>query len=254
MKKLLTQGLIGAAALISNGAANAVVMDFESGVDYTYAPFAPLLAGGDALLQGNFFANTQDVNGGSGLIANLSNAADPGSCLNGACPVNSAGQGTFLSVLNDGLVHFGSIDGTAVKLESLVAAFIPGVGVPTGSTFYLAIEGDRSSAPGDFSSMYFPLIGGTTGNAFQTIDVTQGGYRLGGSGSLSDSFTDIYVYGYFCNGSTGDCSAFTTNRAQFALDDITFNTLTAVPEPSEWLLITLGLGAIGAAVRRRRSI
>jgi len=254
MKKFLTQVAIGAAALLSVGGANAFVMDFDSGVDYTSAPFAPLLASGDALLQGNFFANTQDVNGGTGLIANLSNAADPSSCLDSTCPVNSAGQGTFLSVLNDGLVHFGSLDGSTVKLESLVAAFIPGSNVPTGSTFYLAIEGDRSSAPGDFSSMYFPLIGGTTGNAFQTIDVSQGGYRIGGSGSLSDSFADIYVYGYFCNGLTGSCSAFTTNRAQFALDDVTFNTPTAVPEPSQWLLMSLGLGAIGAALRRRRSI
>ncbi|MEP6503573.1 MAG: NF038120 family PEP-CTERM protein [Betaproteobacteria bacterium] len=247
MKKFLTQVALGAAALFSVGAANAYVMDFDTNVDLTFAPFAPLLADGDAVLQGNFFANTQDVNNGGGLIAGLSNAADSGSCLNGVCPNNS--QGTFLSVLNDGIVHFGALDGSTVKLTSLAAAFIPSPGIPAGSTVYLAVEGDR--ADGTFTSFYFPLSGS---GAFQTVDTTQGGIRLGGSGSLLDGVTDIFTYGYFCNGATGSCGAFKTDLAQYALDNVTFSTPSVVPEPSEWMLMTLGLGAIAAMVRRRRSI
>jgi hypothetical protein len=248
MKKFLTQVALGAAALFSVGAANAYVMDFDTNVDLSFAPFAPLLADGDAVVQGDFFANTQDLNGGGGLIAGLSNASDPGSCLNGVCAANS--QGTFLSVLNDGIAHFGELDGGFIKLTSLAAAFIPTPGAPAGSTVYLAIEGDR--ADGTYSSFYFPLSGS---GLFQVVDVTQGGFRLGGSGSLEDGVTDIFAYGYFCNGSTGSCGAFKTDLAQFALDNVTFDTPTAVvPEPSEGILMALGLGAIGAMVRRRRSV
>ncbi len=248
MKKFLTQVALGAAALFSVGAANAYVIDFDTGLDTSIAGFAPLLADHDVMFQGNFFINTQDLHQDRGLVGGLSNASDPGSCLNGNCPSNS--QGTFLSVLNDGIVHFGALDGGTVKLDTLSASFMGAPGIPANSTVYLAIEGDR--ADGSYASFYFPLSGS---GLFQTIDINQGGFRLGGTGSLVDGVTDIFAYGYFCNGQTGSCSAFSSDLAQFGLDNVTFDTPTAtIPEPSEGILMVLGLGAIGAMVRRRRSI
>jgi len=162
MKKFLTQVAIGAAALFSVGAANAsYVMDFESGVNYTNAPFAPLLADGDYLIQGNFFANTQDYAADGGLVGGMSSLAG-GGCLNDVCPTNSTG--TFMSVLNDGIVHFGSLVDSTVSITSLSAAYIAGTSAPTGSYVLLAVEGDRAN--GTYAASYFQLSGSS---AFQTV-------------------------------------------------------------------------------------
>ncbi len=246
MNKFWTRAVSGAAALVCASAANAFVIDFEN-VDYTYAPFAPLLADGEAVVQGSYFVSTQDLNGGGGLIGQLSVGSDPTSCLNGTCP--SGNSSTFLSVYNDGLAHIGLLSGQGVVFGGLSAAYIATPGNPAGSTVYLAIEADR--ADGSYAAFYYPLLGN---GSFQTIGAT-GGFSLGGqsTGTLtSGNVTDIFVYSYFCNGATGSCGAFKTDLGQFALDNISLTA--AVPEPSEWMLMLAGLGAVGAVARRRRSV
>jgi hypothetical protein len=246
MKKFWTRVVLGAAALLCIGAANAAVIDFEN-VDTTLAPFAPLMADGDAVFQGDYFVNTQDANAGGGLIAQLSNGADPTTCLNGVCPAGN--NSSFLSVLNDGIAHIGLISGANTVFGGLDAAYIATPGNPAGSTVFLAIEADRSD--GTFASFYYVLSG--TG-AFQTITSSTVGTRLGGTGTLtSGDVTDLFVYSYFCNGSTGSCGAFKTNLGQFALDNIVMD-VSAVPEPSEWMLMIAGLTAIAAVARRRRPV
>ena len=66
----------------------------------------------------------------------------------------------------------------------------------------------------------------------------------------STPFQFIYIYGFACDAS-GSCSAFNTDRGQFAIDDL---TLTPVPEPSQWLLTALGLAVVGGIARRRVAV
>ena len=53
MKSFLTKSLLGAAAFLCLGAANAnvVTLNFENDLDLSGAPFAPLLAGNDYVAQ-----------------------------------------------------------------------------------------------------------------------------------------------------------------------------------------------------------
>ena len=244
MKSFLTQSLLGAAAFLCISAANAsvVTIDFEN-LDTSGAQFAPLMAGGDYVTQGNLFVQTQDVNGGNGLVGRLSNGSDPTSCLSSVCPTGNSSN--FLSVVNDGLVHLGNFGGNLV-FSSLDAAYIATPGNPAGSTVFLAIEADRDD--GTFAAFYYALTGD---GAFQTItSSTVATGSLGGSGTLtSGTVTNMFIFSYFCNGSTGGCSNFSTNLGQFALDNISF-----VPEPASLLLTALGLGAAGVVTRRRRSV
>jgi len=245
MKAFWTQAALGAIALLFVGVANADVINFES-VDTTFAPFAPLLADGDAVIQGNYFVNTQDLNQGGGLIGQLSLGSDPTTCLNGVCPGGNTSN--FLSVYNDGIVHIG-LFGVGVKIlfGGLDAAYIATPGNPPGSTDFLVIEADR--ADGSFAAFYYPLLGS---GAFQTITASTPGNFLSGTGTLtSGTVTDLFIYSYFCNGSTGTCNAFSNNRGQFALDNI---VVAAVPEPSELLLALTGLAVVSACSRRRRTV
>jgi hypothetical protein len=246
MNKFWTQAALGTAALVFASAANAIVIDFEN-VDTTFAPFAPLLADGDAVTQGAYFVNTQDVNGGGGLIGQLSLGSDPSSCLNGVCP--SGNTSNFLSVYNDGIVHVGLLSGAATIFDSLDAAYISTPGNPAGSTVFLAIEADR--ADGSFAAFYYVLSGA---GSFQTITSSTPGTRLGGTGTLtSGTVTDLFFYSYFCNGATGSCGAFKTDLGQFAVDNIALDQPAPVPEPAEWSLMAAGLTALAGFVRRRRS-
>ncbi|MRW85746.1 PEP-CTERM sorting domain-containing protein [Pseudoduganella sp. FT26W] len=134
-----------------------------------------------------------------------------------------------------------------VVFGGVSAAYIPVQDAPAGSTVYLAVEADR--ADGSYASFYYPL---TSNGVFMNLGATGGTY-LGGTGKLTDAnVTDLFFYGYFCNGKTGSCSAFNTNQGQFALDNIIL-TAAAVPEPETYALLLAGLFLTGVAVRRKKT-
>jgi len=252
MKYLLKQSLLGAAALLCAGAAGADVIDFE-GVDTSNALFAPLLAGGDYLIQGKYFVQVIDPNNpdGGSLAGALMSGLDSSSCLDNGCPTGNATN--FIGSVNDGVIHFGQLSGAVSTLSSFDAAFLAPAnsGLPSSTVAYLAIEADRSD--GTYATGVFALngpaaAGGQTAFAsFKASDAE----IIGGSGTLtSGPVTDLYAYAYYCD--TSSCSAFTSNKGQFALDNIAIN-VSAVPEPAEWLLMALGLSAVATAARRRRA-
>ena len=255
MKDFWTKAALGAAAILCAGATQAMTnIDFEN-VDTSNAPFAPLLSDWDYVTQSGYYAGTYDPNNPAGsaapdgaLTGSLINGADSSTCLDGVCP---AGNSTnYLGAENDGFVFIGALDGSNLVLDSFEAAFIgPFAGLPSTPVAFLAIEADRPD--GTYAAGYFPLLGPSGGTTtFMTFNPADATMFAGSTGTLtSGDITRLYAYAYYCDAS-GDCSAATTDKAQFAIDNI----LISVPEPGSWLLMTLGLGALAAAARRRHSL
>ncbi len=231
-----------AAIVLSAGAAQAETINFEQPVDGPDTPFAPLLTHGDVFLQGSYSFDTfSNVFGArdDDLVGAMINGSDPWMCLGVVCPTNNAS--TFFGALNDGAVAFSRVDGQSFAVNSFDASFIGGMGASLPPVAgLLRLQGFTSA--GTSLSQTFQLAGPNDGGALGF-----GNFQTTGA-FASTNFATVFAFGFACNAG-GTCNAFSTDRGQFALDNI---SVTAVPEPETTAMFALGLIAMGAAVRRRR--
>ena len=248
MKKLCRYLAVVAALVSCAGIAHADVIDFEKPVtaDNSLAPFAPILTHGDEFYQGAFFLNTYSnaVNAGPGdLVGALVSGADLSTCWSVACPTNN--PSTFFTSVNDGYLFLGRMDGKTFSVNSFEASFLGGadIGLLPAVSGLLGLQGVR--ADGTSLSQNYQLAGPTAGQLSFAQYTTTGTFA-------TTQFQYLYAYGFACDAS-GSCAAFSTNRAQFALDNIELNTVTAVPEPETWALMLIGLAGVGAISRRQRA-
>lgn len=240
MKHFLKKSALAAAVLAGLGSAQAATLTFEDPVDF------PLFWNGDVFSQQGFELAPQNLSGDdSGFVGAIVNGADPGTCATVSCPTNNATN--YYSSVNDGILRLRMDNGAAFRLNSFDASFLGASGetLPAVSGL-LRIEFDR--ADGTYVLMQYLLNGPVGGNLSFASFNAAAGTKVGGTGTYTGNFTQAFFYGYACT-STGSCSAFANNRAQFALDNL---NVTAVPEPSQWALMGLGLAAVGAIARRRK--
>jgi hypothetical protein len=255
MKSFWTKAALGAAAIACVGAVHAMTIDFEH-VDTSAMQLPPLVLDGDTMTQTGFTFGIYDPHNPSpfpdnpdyALVGSLASGVDATTCLDGVCP--RANPSAFLETVNDG-IFFASHGGDQLTLNSFRAAFLApsGVQLSSNTVAYLAIEADR--ADGGYAVGVFALKGPSNGDTSFASYLAANAQIIGGSGTLtSGDVTSLYAYAYYCNPSTGSCNFGSSDRGQFALDDL---SITAVPEPSSWLLLAAGLGALGVSARRRRS-
>jgi len=257
---LLLNGLLST-AFVANAAVDAPVTYsggtvIENGTLVTGSGINPLGAG------------TVTVNSGGTLRlddAHLSNSVtfNPGSRLIGSGSIVSAtiGNGVTFSPGAEGAVSVGTLSfndltllgGGNVEWTLRNASSVAGTGwdviyVTTPTTLTIG-----SNAASRFNLKLFSSDGAVTGQSLPTgFDPNQAaswlifgtsGIEITGGSSLADSFT-IDASGFA--GVTSDLFSLTR------VNNDLFITFTPVPEPSTYVLLTLGLAALGARAWRRR--
>ncbi len=234
LRRLLAGALVGAAFALP--AAHASVIDFE-GIGNNLIGHNDVFQQGGLAFTGYSLA---DLATPGELVGAIVDGTDLGVCAGLACPVNN--QTNFYSALNDSALFIDPAHaGDSFKIKGFDASFI---GAVAGASYpavagLLRVQGFYADGSTVFENY---SLNGPTGGSF-------GFQHFNTSGTFGEqAFTQVAIFGFTCN-TTGACSAFTTNKGQFAIDNI----LVAVPEPTTYLMMLLGLASIGAVARRRRA-
>jgi len=180
------------------------------------------------------------LHSGTGAILDPS---DPFSCELISCPVGDGSR--YYAVENDGGVRITENGGKSFQLKGLDFGFIAPYPVTDGVYGQLLLTAVRSGGGGSISlALDFP---GQDGYGNFTFGAAALGALQGVQLSSVTLSACVFIDDATCVNSL-DQPAF--NQAQFGLDNI---SVSAVPEPSVWLMLTAGLGLGLLAWMRRRS-
>ena len=173
-----------------------------------------------------------DPSEGGGFTGALVNGGDPGLCTVMICPAGNAS--TYYAGLNDGALFMNpSKKGDVIHLAGFDASFIlPDDGLHPAVSGVLQIQGVR--ADGSYVDEYYDLYHPAMGFAHYSTTAA----------FASNDFVQLAFFAYTCD-AVGQCTAFNSDQAQFGLDNI-----SAVPEPSAYLMLVLGFGLLQVLRRR----
>lgn len=246
MVSYIKTSVAAAATILCMGAAQAGVIqhviDFEQANNSPFAPNLPFLTDGDEFYQSGFWIQTISNVAGpqtTDLVGVLLDGTQISStCVTLLCPTNNLT--TFYGSVNDGLMSLGRLDGLNFTIDAFDAAFL---GDPTGL---------NSGVPG---RIIFQGVNALTGAQSSFA------FNLGANGLFSGfapsaasalrntAWRQMFIYGQTCT-PAGACSAFNSDRGQFALDNLRLNV---IPEPTSLALVAAAFVGLGVARRRRQA-
>lgn len=157
-----------------------------------------------------------------------------------ACPVNN--PSTYYGALNDGYLGLVLTNGRGFTIKSLSASYIGNTATLTG----------YPSVAGLLRVQGWDRNGASLNTTFNLAGPTAAGFQFANfalpTAFANREWVELAIFGFTCGTST--CNAFTTNRGQFAIDNI---NVFEVPEPASALLVGLGLAGLVAGARRRKA-
>jgi hypothetical protein len=229
----LASAALAAGALALAPAAHATVVDFENLPDVSY-----IMDGGSFEHAGYQFTGqfAGEPGEGGGLVGAVLDGSYADLCSDGGltCPSNNSSH--YYGGLVDGVVHMQSLQaGAPIKLSQFDASFIGGQqGIFPDVSGLLQIRGFR--ADGTYFDEAYALQAPVMGFAhYQTSAEFQ-----------ANNFVQLAFFAYACNFEE-QCFAFNSNMGQFGIDNL---EVSAVPEPSSYMMLGLGLFML-AGLRRR---
>lgn len=241
MLRYLKKSLAVVAVMLGAMNSQAAVITFDDITDSGYSPTLPLLGNGDEFYEAGFWldpgSNQLDALPGD-LVAAIVDGADvANTCFSVLCPTNNPSH--FFTALNDGYLILGLLDNSPFTLTGFDASFVAAFGdlVPDVSLI-LRVSGHKADDSG-FLDNDFYLSGLEDGALNFYSYITDPLFA-------ATQFDSAIFYGFACNNNDNNCTAFGSDKGQFALDNI---NLTTVPEPSALLL--LGMGIVVMFLRRR---
>jgi hypothetical protein len=175
------------------------------------------------------------------LVAALVDGSDADTCFGVVCPSGNATK--YLVGLNDGLPDIGRLDGKTFSVTGFDASFVAAAGdVVLSTSLLLRVEGYSTTGLLYQEDFFLPgPVAGAYSFASYTLNATNAAVQV----------ADVAFRAFACT-TPATCSR-SLDKAQFALDNL--STITAaVPEPAEWMLMALGLVAVGGLVRRRSAV
>lgn len=230
--KQLAGVVVSAVTLLGAAPAMADTISFES-----HGP--DIFAGGDTFAEAGYSMQVLDtIAGGGGFAGAIANGADPGTCAVAACPVGN--NSMYYLGLNDGGLNIHRTDASAFSLHGLDYAFVAPVGgLPNFSYGQLVLTGKLVGGGTVQSAFDFPLQNSTGNYVFGAAPMN----AAFGHASLSELTVSACLFD-----GNGSCYNPAANQAQFAIDNL---NVSAVPEPSAYAMLMLGLGGVAFAARRR---